>query len=282
MTSFSSFRRRTYGPRCASPPTFVCYELPQPDSYSRSSSPISSDNYSGDDYDSASESHSHSDEEDISSDSSHNAPVERMNMNSAENNPEATQTVDAMDLTVDDASTSPAEGNAQNVPPAVQQEVDPKDIPCPSSGNEDEDETAAEKRRAEKREGKKKEVVTTNDDTNEATPEKESHSEPKRKHRRKSKRSRREDYGPPIRPILTIRSSQGFVWNQDLFVPPYIKERYIASSPPSSFPGRNSPSTKSNLVNNNFFSTSNEADYEVECVEIRVDEGELDGIIPRC
>ncbi|KAJ3548748.1 hypothetical protein NMY22_g1147 [Coprinellus aureogranulatus] len=66
--------------------------------------------------------------------------------------------------------------------------------------------------------------------------------------------------------------SQGFVWNQDLFVPPYIKDRYIAStSPPSSkgFISASASSTNSALT-----------DYEVEVVEIRIQEGEIYNIIP--
>ncbi|KAF5379752.1 hypothetical protein D9615_005769 [Tricholomella constricta] len=75
-----------------------------------------------------------------------------------------------------------------------------------------------------------------------------------------------------LRPILTIQRSQGFVWNQDLFVPPYIKDRYVAStSPPNSkgFISTSASSTNSALT-----------DYEVEVVEIRVKEGELDYIMP--
>ncbi|PPQ95461.1 hypothetical protein CVT26_008480 [Gymnopilus dilepis] len=75
-----------------------------------------------------------------------------------------------------------------------------------------------------------------------------------------------------LRPILTIQRSQGFVWNQDLFVPPYIKDRYIAStSPPNSrgFISSSVGSTNSALT-----------DYEVEVVEIRVNPGDLDDIIP--
>ncbi|KIK02939.1 hypothetical protein K443DRAFT_677103 [Laccaria amethystina LaAM-08-1] len=75
-----------------------------------------------------------------------------------------------------------------------------------------------------------------------------------------------------LRPILTIQRSQGFVWNQDLFVPPYIKDRYVAStSPPNSrgFISNSASSTNSALT-----------DYEVEVVEIRVQEGDLDDIIP--
>ncbi|KAG6897012.1 hypothetical protein C0992_004656 [Termitomyces sp. T32_za158] len=75
-----------------------------------------------------------------------------------------------------------------------------------------------------------------------------------------------------LRPILTIQRSQGFVWNQDLFVPPYIKDRYVASTSPPNSRGFISTSV----------SSTNSAlnDYEVEVVEIRVKEGELDYIIP--
>ncbi|KAJ7692122.1 hypothetical protein B0H17DRAFT_1061972 [Mycena rosella] len=88
--------------------------------------------------------------------------------------------------------------------------------------------------------------------------------------RRMRKKQRPQVY--TLRPILTIHRSQGFVWNQDLFVPPYIKDRYVAStSPPNStgFVSTSVSSTNSALT-----------DYEVEVVEIRVQEGEFDGIIP--
>jgi len=93
--------------------------------------------------------------------------------------------------------------------------------------------------------------------------------EPEKSQRRQRKK-RSQVY--TLRPILTIQRSQGFVWNQDLFVPPYIKDRYVAStSPPNSkgFGSTLATSTNSALT-----------DYEVEVVEIRVQEGELDSIIP--
>ncbi|TFY81904.1 hypothetical protein EWM64_g2109 [Hericium alpestre] len=66
---------------------------------------------------------------------------------------------------------------------------------------------------------------------------------------------------------------QGFVWNQDLFVPPYIKDRYVAStSPPSGGYISTSASSTNTIASIN--------DYEVEVVEIRVREGELEDIIP--
>ncbi|KAG6817228.1 hypothetical protein H0H87_011285 [Tephrocybe sp. NHM501043] len=89
----------------------------------------------------------------------------------------------------------------------------------------------------------------------------------------KSPRNRRKRASTyTLRPILTIQRSQGFVWNQDLFVPPYIKDRYVAStSPPNSreFISTSVSSTNSALT-----------EYEVEVVEIRVKEGDLDYIMP--
>jgi len=75
-----------------------------------------------------------------------------------------------------------------------------------------------------------------------------------------------------LRPILTIHRSQGFVWNQDLFVPPYIKDRYIASTSPPNAPGFISSSATS--------ANSGYNDYEIEVVEIRVDESDLDCLMP--
>ncbi|VDB89790.1 unnamed protein product [Peniophora sp. CBMAI 1063] len=73
-----------------------------------------------------------------------------------------------------------------------------------------------------------------------------------------------------LRPILTIQRSQGFVWNQDLFVPPYAKDRYIAST---------SPPQRKGFISSSVDSALNE--YEpVEIIEIHVRDGELQDIIP--
>ncbi|KAJ7802466.1 hypothetical protein B0H14DRAFT_3092212 [Mycena olivaceomarginata] len=94
---------------------------------------------------------------------------------------------------------------------------------------------------------------------------------PKRRpHVKKQSHQRERVY--TLRPILTIQRSQGFVWNQDLFVPPYIKDRYLASTSPPNSTGFISTSVSS--------TNSALTDYEVEVVEIRVQEGEFDGIIP--
>ncbi|KAH7928111.1 hypothetical protein BV22DRAFT_1031110 [Leucogyrophana mollusca] len=90
------------------------------------------------------------------------------------------------------------------------------------------------------------------------------------KKQRHQKRQHRPIY--TLRPILTIQKSQGFVWNQDLFVPPYIKDRYVASTSP--------PNSKGFISNSWTSTTSSLTDYEVEVVEIRVKDGELFDIIP--
>jgi len=94
--------------------------------------------------------------------------------------------------------------------------------------------------------------------------------EPEPESPRRQKKKRNSVY--TLRPILTIQRSQGFVWNQDLFVPPYIKDRYVASTSPPNSRGFVSTSVSSN--------NSAITDYEVEVVEIRVQEGELENIIP--
>ncbi|EJD06809.1 uncharacterized protein FOMMEDRAFT_117778 [Fomitiporia mediterranea MF3/22] len=88
---------------------------------------------------------------------------------------------------------------------------------------------------------------------------------PKRRERRK----KREPVFA-LRPILTIQKSQGFVWNQDLFVPPYIKDRYVAST---------SPANSNGCISHCASSYNSMQDYEVDVVEIRVEEGEYADII---
>ena len=69
---------------------------------------------------------------------------------------------------------------------------------------------------------------------------------------------------PVYRPILTIRRSEGFVWNQDLFLPSYIRDRYVATSPNSSYNGAN---TSISTCDSSFSGM----DFEIECVDIHVD-----------
>ncbi|KAF8556533.1 hypothetical protein OG21DRAFT_1506467 [Imleria badia] len=90
---------------------------------------------------------------------------------------------------------------------------------------------------------------------------------PKRRHRKRDRHP-----AHTLRPILTIQKSQGFVWNQDLFVPPYIKDRYVASTSP--------PGCRGFISNSWSSTTSSMTDYEVEVVEIRIRDGELNDIIP--
>jgi len=92
---------------------------------------------------------------------------------------------------------------------------------------------------------------------------------PKVVHKRSPRKHREPVYDP--RPILTIHKSQGFVWNQDLFVPAYAKDRYVASTSP--------PNAKGFVPGSYSSNDSSLGGYEVEVVEIRVKEGEFDDIL---
>ncbi|KAF9229981.1 hypothetical protein BU15DRAFT_69591 [Melanogaster broomeanus] len=90
----------------------------------------------------------------------------------------------------------------------------------------------------------------------------------KRRHRKKERAP-----ACTLRPILTIQKSQGFVWNQDLFVLLISRtDVNVASTSP--------PGSRGFISNSWSSTTSSMTDYEVEVVEIRVRDGELYDIIP--
>jgi len=136
-----------------------------------------------------------------------------------------------------------------------------------SDGDEEEEdeETRREnrRRRAEKRKGKRPEQTA------------QQKADARAARRRARAEADEEAYREAYRPILTIKHSQGFVWNQDLFVPAWQKDRYLCSTSPPSAAGQSVPPTSS------YMNGGMGMDYEVECVEIRIREGELDSIIPR-
>ncbi|KAG9316073.1 hypothetical protein JVU11DRAFT_3741 [Chiua virens] len=239
----SYFRRRTIG-RAASPPTWACYEqIPYDDEddeddedYSDSQSEDDSCSEDGEDYHTS-------------------------------HNPSHDSTLNAVP-----PSDSQDDTHVQNM------EIDGADrrTHTPSFTVDDEKKDAAQLKKDIK--GKQRAV----DPEPEAT---------KRRHHRK--RDRRHP-AHTLRPILTIQKSQGFVWNQvccfafppeenlganryailaqDLFVPPYIKDRYVASTSP--------PGSRGFISNSWSSTTSSMTDYEVEVVEIRIRDGELYDIIP--
>jgi hypothetical protein len=93
----------------------------------------------------------------------------------------------------------------------------------------------------------------------EVTPKSPCKSDKKKVRRHRERVESVSDY----KPILTIKSCQGFVFNQELFIPPYIKDRYRTST--------SSPSCNLGIPGISYSGM----DYEVECVEIRVSEGEV-------
>ncbi|KAH8118189.1 hypothetical protein DFH11DRAFT_883356 [Phellopilus nigrolimitatus] len=108
--------------------------------------------------------------------------------------------------------------------------------------------------------------------------------------KRREHRKRHREPVITLRPILTIQKSQGFVWNQDLFVPPYIKDRLsdrlislcshdVVDCPPADV-ASTSPPNGSGFLSTPASSFNSINDYEVDVVEIRVKEGEYADIIP--
>ncbi|KZV84119.1 hypothetical protein EXIGLDRAFT_624735 [Exidia glandulosa HHB12029] len=148
----------------------------------------------------------------------------------------------------------------ENVPQeaAAAMEVDP-----PAGGCVDE-EVAASARKAAK--GKERAIDPPPPPPPVAMEECTPSTQRKTTNRKSSRRYRESVY----RPILTIHRSQGFVWNQDLFVPAYIKDRYVTSTSP---PGQSCVSLTTTS------SAPNPYDA-VEVVEIRVTGRELDDLFP--
>lgn len=100
--------------------------------------------------------------------------------------------------------------------------------------------------------------------------------EERRRRRREERERRRKERPVMLRPILTIQRSGGFVWNQDLFVPAYCKDRCESSrlasirAPHADLTGADIASTSPPTSHSPF---SSEYDT-VEVVEIRIEEGE--------
>ena len=189
----SYFRRRTIG-RAASPPTWACYEqIPYDDD--------------DDDDDDEDYSDSQSDDDSCSEDAEDYHTISH-------------------DHTLDHTPNPVTSSDSQDDTHVQNMEIDEADrhthTPSPASNDE---KNAAQLRKDIK--GKQRAV----DPEPEAT---------KRRHRKRDRRPTN-----TLRPILTIQKSQGFVWNQvclvapnhgetsaligffiqDLFVPPYIKDR---------------------------------------------------------
>jgi len=248
------FRRRTLG-RAPSPPTWACYEQipPQASDSDEDEVQTASDSESGSD----SEGEDNGNVNDSSNNNTNgwqrrtraDSLCEDMEMDMDMGEPDRTSAVSGSKMAVGGDGERNEEGDeAKNACGSLSEQ-------CHSDGCEDEQQRV---KRVDK--GKQRAV-----DPTPATDEKE--KSPKRPHRR------RKHHEPPCvyRPILTIKKSEGFVWNQDLFVPSYIKDRYVASISRSSveFSSSTSPVPASDFNDN----------YEIEVVEIRVQGNELDGIL---
>ncbi|KAJ3571987.1 hypothetical protein NP233_g3392 [Leucocoprinus birnbaumii] len=238
------FQRRTIG-RAASPPTWACYEeIPYDDD---------------DDYTSSCSEEEEEEEDSCSEDDeeyrNRNSSLTESNSNSQQQQqqppPQSDSEQSENGLKVNSITTTGSTGVGGNNAHDDDIDMDMGDdsaVKTSPATPAIEDTSAAEKEAQKKKDIKGKQRAVD--------PE----PEPTRGRRHRKKERRQATY--TLRPILTIHRSQGFVWNQDLFIPPYAKDRYVASTSP--------PNARGFLSSN-----SSNTDYEVEVVEIRVKEGEL-------
>lgn len=244
----STFRRRLG--RAPSPPTWLWYEqIPYDEDSSCSEDDASVD---GGDYDDEHDNSCSEDDEDYSH--AHRARSERGGAPAAPASESGSSNGDS-------ASGSDEAGRGAHM--AQQDRLRASDGSCPK------DSMVAERGCADDDEqdgvGTGGEGVKKDMKGKQRAVEPEVSESPKRRERRK----KREPVFA-LRPILTIQKSQGFVWNQDLFVPPYIKDRYVAST---------SPANSNGCISHCASSYNSMQDYEVDVVEIRVEEGEYADII---
>jgi hypothetical protein len=255
------FRRRIIG-RASSPPTWACYEqiaLDEDDDCSDSASEGDSCSEDGEDY-------------------GHSRTVERNDRHNGDHDhgdssPPLTSVSESHVLNTSSTDSPRDNSNVQDMDVDDEEECDLADSKKDVKG----------KQRA-------------------VEPEPEPDSPKSRKGRRP-----RRSHADTLRPILTIHRSQGFVWNQvclkmkgiDLrlidglplgFVCASVHQRqmHVETSFPLLFPHRSrklsdiastSPPNSEGFCSGGLGST-NSPEYEVEVVEIRVQEGELNNIIP--
>ncbi|CAE6435040.1 unnamed protein product [Rhizoctonia solani] len=139
---------------------------------------------------------------------------------------------------------------------------------CSGSEGESDSENGDTRNRSESESGGTSESASEQD-----ADERAQRLEEKRKGKQPEGIRRKQRREPVYQPILTIRRSEGFVWNQDLFLPSYIRDRYIATSPNSS--SFHSASANTSGCDSSFSGM----DFEIECVDIHVDgKGILSGL----
>lgn len=237
--SYPPFRRRTLG-RAASPPTWAYYEqIPLPEDGDSSSE--DGDEDGGD---------AEGDDAEDTSDHDGDSSSERSDEDDGEG--EEDDEVAELDMEFQHVGEVPLAEDKMDVDFITSEPAGNDEPQCDQDEDEEAERIQSAKARAQAK-GKGKER---------AVEQEERPRKGKKKHHRHHRQ-------PAYRPILTIHRSQGFVWNQDLFVPSYIKDRYMTSTSP---PGESCIS----LTN---MSPPNMNPYDVEVVEIRVTGSELDDLM---
>ncbi|KIM33623.1 hypothetical protein M408DRAFT_19885 [Serendipita vermifera MAFF 305830] len=221
-----SFKHRRIG-RCASPPVWGCYELEVNDSDSDSMS----QSQSGDEHD---------DDEAISVIVSSeldpvNIPLPPSPIPILIHVDADLEGANAAAVVTSLSDSLPADAGSQ-----AQQDSDDRLQP-ESSQEQQQDENCTDCSKPKLDKGKGREVVSpVPQDSSPQTPTSSSDQQctPQTPSSRLSRRAQRQQRAqhrtPKYQPILTIRSSHGWIWNQDLFVPHYMKDRYISFPPEQS------------------------------------------------
>ncbi|GJJ08218.1 hypothetical protein Clacol_002427 [Clathrus columnatus] len=265
------FRRRTLGRgRAPSPPTWACYEQ----------IPLEfTDSEEGDDDEDEDDEEDEDDDIETDSDERSVSGVEPT-FKSVKTRPDSPYAMD-MDIDepehdnaqagVDELSGIDVDGNSRirlaSDDPNTNSDPDTKHIRGGVDDGHCADECGCDVSETQKKQDKGKqravEVISPTNDN-----EKSEEKSPKKGSGSRGRKRRERESNQVLRPILTIKKSEGFVWNQELFIPSYIKDRYIAStSPPSNF----ASSTSSGVMGYDF-----NDNYEIEVVEIRVQGNELE------
>ncbi|KAG8832636.1 hypothetical protein FRC17_000948 [Serendipita sp. 399] len=211
----SSFKYRRIG-RCPSPPVWGCYELNSRDSDS--------------------DSQSQSDSEDDEAVSIIVAAIDPANI------PLPPSPIPVpISMEAESSQTAPVhdgepEGAASGDSPSTGVPIDDQ-APPPENPTEDTTDNAQNPEepcndcsRPKLDKGKGREIIV--DSPSVSTPSEVEQCSPPTPSSRHSRRiARHQRRTPKYQPILTIRSSHGWIWNQELFVPHYMKDRYISYPP---------------------------------------------------
>ncbi|KAG8753568.1 hypothetical protein FRC14_005910 [Serendipita sp. 396] len=210
----SSFKYRRVG-RCPSPPVWGCYELNTPENDSDSQSQSDSD-----------------DDEAVSIIVAAIDPANIPLPPSPIPVPISVEAECSQSAPVHDGEPEgAASGDSPSMETPIAEQAPPSDNVTDTNDNaQGSDESCNDCSRPKLDKGKGREIVI--DSPPVSTPTEAEQCSPPTPSSRVSRRlARNQNRTPKYQPILTIRSSHGWIWNQELFIPYYMKDRYISYPP---------------------------------------------------